>query len=129
MPLMLGPAAVSATFWLKGRPHLHQDRAEALKHVLNHVIGPYSKNCLADFSGQVPIAQVPGKPHQLIGILVPDFDGELCGGADLQPSPIVQLQAVAICHGDRFRQVEKDFFAMVRRHANTAAMACVEVES
>jgi hypothetical protein len=39
------------------------------------------------------------------------------------------LQAISIGHRNRFRQVEKDVFAMIRSQANAAAMARIKIES
>jgi len=77
----------------------------------------------------MPITQVPGEAQQLTWILMPDFDGELWSGLHLQPSPVVQLQAIAIRYCNRCRQIEQDFFALVRSHADAATMTRVEVES
>jgi hypothetical protein len=127
--MIVAMAAVSAPFWLKGHARLHQRCSKALQHMLNHVIGPYAKYRLLDLGRQMPIPQMPGNAHQLTWIVVPDFNGELRRGLDLQPSPIVQLQAIAVCHCNRYWQIEKDFFALIRSHANAAAMAGIEVES
>jgi hypothetical protein len=129
MVMIVALTAVSATFWLKGHPHLHQRCSKALQHMLNHVVGPYAKNRLLDLGRQMPIPQMPGKAHQLTWIVVPDFNGELQRSLDLQPSPIVQLQTIAVRHRNRRWQIEKDFFALVRSHANPPTMAGVEVES
>ena len=60
---------------------------------------------------------------------MPDFDDRLRGGLDLEPSPIVQLQAISIRHGNGLRKIEKDIFALIRHQTNAAAMARVEIES
>jgi hypothetical protein len=39
------------------------------------------------------------------------------------------LQAISVCHGDRFRKVEKHIFALIGSQPNAAAMARVEIES
>src|SRR5262249_50893302 len=103
-------------------------RTEAMEHVFDHMIGSNAKRLLTDIRRQVSIAQVPGKANQLTGILVPDFDDKLSRGLNHEPPPIVQLQPIAIGHGNRFWKVEKDIFALVRSHANAAAMARVKIE-
>jgi len=122
-------AAVGAAFWLEGGLHLYQIRSEAMEHMLDHMVGPNAKNLVSDFSRQMPISQVPGKAHKLIAIFVPDFDDKLRGGLNLQPPSIFKLQAVSISHGNSFRKIEKDSFAMIRSQANAAAMTPVEIES
>ena len=89
MLVMLYLAAVSATFRLKGLPHLDQDCSEALQHVLDHVIGPYAKHRRPYLGRQMPITQVPGNAHQLTWILMADFNSELRSSLNLEPLPIL----------------------------------------
>ena len=42
--------------------------------------------------------------------------------------PIFELQAISIGHRNRFRKVEKDIFALIRRQANAAAMTRIKIE-
>jgi hypothetical protein len=101
MVVMLAlPAAVSSTFWLKGCPHPRQLRAQALEHALNHMVGAYAQQRLPDFSRQVTIPQMPGKSHQLKWLPMLDLEDRLRSRADRQPSPVVELQPIAIRHRD-----------------------------
>jgi len=72
---------------------------------------------------------MPGKTHKLIRIFMPDLDNKLRSGLNLQPSPIVKLQAVSIGHCNRLREIQKDIFALIRSQANATAMARVKIES
>jgi hypothetical protein len=92
------------------------------------MIGPDAKNVVSNFSRQMPISEVPSKTRKLVGIFMPDFHDRLCGGLDFQPSPILKLQAIAICHRDGLWKIKEDIFAMIGSQANTAAMARVEIE-
>src|SRR5262245_5086197 len=76
----------------------------------------------------MPISQMPGEAHELVGILMPDFDDRLSGGFDLEQSPILELHGISIGHGNRFRKIEKDIFALIRSQANAAAMTRIEIE-
>ena len=129
MVVMLHLAAVGATFRLKGHPRLDQDRSEALQHVLDHVIGPYTQHRLPYLGRQMPITQVPRKAHELTWILLPDFNDELRSGLNLQPLPIFKQQAISISHRDSFPKVEKDAFTLIRTQANASAMARVKIDS
>jgi hypothetical protein len=127
--MMVTITAVGAAFRLERGVHLYKLRSEAMKHLLDHMVGPNAKNLVANFSRQMPISKMPGKSHELIGFFMPDFDNGFRSGHDLQQSPIFKLQGVSIGHGNRFRKIEKDIFALIRSQANTAAMARVEIES
>ena len=129
MVMMVAMAAVSAAFGLERRLHLHKIRSETMEHILDHMVRPNAKNLVSNFSRQMPISQMPREAHKLIGIFVPDFDNHLRSGQNLQPPPILKLQAIAVGHRNRFRKIEKDIFALIRGQANTAAMARVKIES
>jgi hypothetical protein len=129
MVVMVAVAAVSAAFRLERGPHFCKFCSEAMEHILDHMVGPDAEHLLSNLSRQMPISQMPSNAHKLIGILMPDFENKLCSGPNLQPPPILELQAVSISHRNRFRKVEKDIFALIRSQANAAAMARVKIES
>jgi hypothetical protein len=106
-----------------------QIRFETMQQILDHAVGPDAKDLAANFGRQMPISQMPGKPHELIGISVPDLDNGLGSRPDLQQSPVFELQRVTIGHRDRFRKLEQDIFALIGGQANAAAMTPVEIES
>src|SRR4029077_20439976 len=68
------------------------------------------------------------KAHKLFGISMSDFNEKFGSRLDLQPSSIIELQAISIRHCDRFRKIEEDLFALVGRHPEATAMARVRVE-
>ena len=121
-------AAVSAAFRLERGLHLHQVGAEALEHLLDHMIRANAEDLAANFGRQVPISQMPGKPRELIGFSMLDFDKSFRGGLDLQQSPVFELQRIAAGHRNGVRKIEKDIFALVRNQTNAPAMASVELE-
>ena len=121
-------AAVGAAFRLERSLHLHKLRSEAVEHLLDHMVRPNAKNLVANFSRQMPISQMPGKAHELIEFIMPDFDHGLRDGPDLQQPPVFKLQSVSIRHRHRFRKIEKDIVALISRQANAAAMARVKIE-
>ena len=120
---------VRTAFGLEGNSHVHKIRSQPTEHLFDHMVRPNAKNAAANFSRQMPIAQVPGKTRKLTGVLMPDFDNELGGSLNLQQPSIVELQAISVGHGNRLREIEKDILALVRGQANATAMARVEIES
>ena len=83
MIVMAAVAAVSAAFGLKGALHLYKIRSEPTEHILDHMVRPDAKNLVSNFSRQMPISQMPGKAHKLIGIFMPDFNNILSGGLNI----------------------------------------------
>src|SRR6267143_5120443 len=121
-------AAVSTAFGLERRLHRDKIRSEATEQILDHVVGPNAKNLVSNFRRQMPISQMPRNAHELTGVFMPDLDQDFGGGLNLEPSAILELQAVSISHCNRFREVEQDMFAMIGDQANATAMARVEIE-
>ena len=71
MAVMVAVAAIRTALGLKGSVHLYEISSEAAEHILDHVVGPNAKNLVSNFSRQMPISQMPGKAHKLIGIFMP----------------------------------------------------------
>jgi hypothetical protein len=127
--MMVAVVAVGAAFRLERGLRLYKLGSEATQHLLDHMIGPNAKSLIANFSRQMSISQMPSKTHELIGILVPNFDNRLRCGPHGEQSPVFKLQRIPIGHRNCFREVEKDIFALIGSQANAAAMARVEIES
>jgi hypothetical protein len=122
-------ATIRPALRLEGRPHHHEIRSEATEHVLDHMVRPDAKDLVLNLGRHMSISQMPGKPHQLAGISMPDFNDKLRCRLNLQPSAIVKLQTVAIGHCNRFWKIDQDIFALICGEANAAPVARVEVES
>jgi hypothetical protein len=82
MDVMVAVAAVSAAFGLERGLHLYKIRSEAMEHILDYVVGPNAKNLVSNLSRHMPVAQMPRKAHQLIGIAMSDLDNGLRRGLD-----------------------------------------------
>jgi hypothetical protein len=87
-----------------------------------------AKNPVENFSRQVPVSQMPGKAHELIGITVPYLDDRLRSGLNREQSPIFKLQGIPISQGNRFWKIKKHVLALIRNEVDAAAMARVEIE-
>ena len=121
-------ATVRAAFGLKRSLHLDEFRSKAMEHIFDHMVGPDPKNVVSNFSRQVPVSQMPRETYELMWISVSDFDNGLSSSLNLQPPSVLQLQAISIGHGNRFRKVKKDIFAMIGSQANTSAVPRIKIE-
>jgi hypothetical protein len=128
MTVMVRLAAISTAFRLERSDHLCKIRSETAEHIFDNMVGPESENLVSNFSRQMPISKMPGKAHKLIRILMSCLDDKLGSGLNLKPSPILELKAISLGHRNRFREVEKDIFALIRGETNAATMARVKVE-
>jgi hypothetical protein len=127
---MVVPASlpVGPTLGLEASPEVGELCSEAPEHLFDHVIRPDAKNRISDLGRQVTVPQVPSNAHQLPEIGVPDLDDELRRGLNPDPSPIVELEPVAVGHCHRLREVEKDLLALIGSEAHPAAVTGVEIE-
>jgi hypothetical protein len=125
---MVAVAAVRAAFGPKRSAHVHKIGPEAAEHILDDMVRPNAKNLVLNFSGQMSISQMPCQAHALIGIFMSDFNEKFGSRPDLQPASIIELQAISICHCDRFRKIEENLFALVSRHPDATAVARIRVE-
>ena len=98
--------AVGAALGLEGHLGRAKVRSEATQHILDHMVGPNTQSLIANIGRQMPISQMPGEPHQLSRVFMPDFNDELGRGLNLKPSTILELQTVPIRHRDRLRKVK-----------------------
>jgi hypothetical protein len=94
---------VGAAFGLESSLDFIQRGSKTEQHFFNHVIGPDTQGIFADFRREMAISKVPGEPHQLVTICMPDFHQGFSSGSDPEPSSIVELESVAVGHRDRLR--------------------------
>ena len=128
LAVMVTVTPVGAAFGLKRGLHRYEMRSETMQHVLDHMVRPDAQKLVSNFGWQMPVSQMPGKTHKLIGIFMPDFDNVFGSSLYPEPPPVLELQAVSLGHRNRFREVEKDIFALIRGETNAATMARVKVK-
>ena len=83
MMFVVVAVTMSTAIRLKGGLDLLEIRPQATEHVFDYVVWPDKKNVVSNLRRQMPIAEVPGKPHQLYGIFMPDFYKILRSGLNL----------------------------------------------
>src|SRR5215472_1530953 len=99
---------VGTAFGLKRCLDLLDSGSETLKHSFNNVVGPDTEDVFANLSREMAISKMPGKSHQLMAVFVPDFHQRFGGGSYPEPGSVVELESVAVGHGDRLRQIKQD---------------------
>jgi hypothetical protein len=81
--VVVAMAPISSAFGLKVVLHLRKLCSEAIKHILDHVIGPNAKNAISQFRWQMTVSEMPCDAQQLLAILMSDLDQRLDSGSDL----------------------------------------------
>jgi hypothetical protein len=83
MVVVVAIPAVGAAFGLEGNLYLYEVRSETLEHILDHMVWANAKGIIPNLRWKMPISQVPSYTHQLMVILMPDFNDLL--GCRLNP--------------------------------------------
>ena len=78
--------------------------------------------------GQMPVAEMPGQPRQVLRRSCPYFQKLFRAGPDVNKIASLQHQRIAIAQMHGFRQIQQDFEAALARHSQAAAMAVVVIE-
>ena len=129
MIVMTIPAAgIGAAFRIERRVDGDDARAEALHHLLDHMIAPDAQALADDLCRQVPIAEMPGDPHQMIRIAAANLDKRLRRGDHFDEAAVFQHQRIAAAQRDGFLQVEQEFQPASADHRHAAAMPVIEIE-
>ena len=79
MVVMVAVTAVRAAFGLERNLYLHEVRSETVEHILDHMVWANAKGIIPNLRWKMPIPQMPSYTHQLMVILMPDFN-DLLGG-------------------------------------------------
>jgi hypothetical protein len=119
---------VSAALRLKTGLHVCKIRSKAVKHILNHMIGPNTKNVVSDFCWQMTVSEMPRDAHEAREIPMPDLHKRFSSGSDLQPSAVIELQAISMLDRNCLGQIEKHIFPLVCVQSNAAAMASIKIK-
>src|SRR5262245_45974878 len=119
---------VGAALGIKGRLDLDHPRAKPLHHCLDDVIPADAQAFRQYLRRQMPVAEVPGDPDQMMRIVATDFQQWLGGRDHLDEAAVLQNQRIAAAQYDGVFQVEQEFETARAGHRHAAAMPVVEVE-
>ena len=119
---------VGAALWIERRFHRRQSCAEPAQHIFNNVIAPDAKPLAHNLHVDVTIADMPGKPRQIVAVRGGDFNERLGPPDDADDRTIFQHQAIAVAQRSRLRQIEQEFGAALTIKHDAAAMAVVGIE-
>lgn len=81
-----------------------------------------------DLGGRVPVADVPGDPHEAQRVLGADLEKLLRRGLDLDEATILELHGVPVGEGRRLVEIEEKIEARIAFERDAAAVAALVVE-
>jgi len=119
---------IGAAFGIERRLDLDDTGAQPFHHVLDDVIATDAQAAARDLRRQMPVAEMPGDPHQMRRIGAPDLQQRLGRRDHFDQPAVFQHQRVAAAKRDGILQVEQEFEAARAGHRHPPAMAVVEVE-
>src|SRR4029077_8586957 len=82
----------------------------------------------SDLGGQVPVPQMPGEAYQLNGIDMPDLDCRLGRGLHRGPAPVLEVQPIAVGHGNGLGKIEENLLAVIGAQPSTPAVTVIKIE-
>ena len=92
------------------------------------MIGADTQALAHHLNRQVPVAEMPGKAKQMLGVFSPDFEKRLGCTDNLHEAAILKLERITRAQGYRFGQIEQETKASHALHRNPTAMAIIEIK-
>jgi len=123
-----GSLGIGAAFGIERRFDLDEARVQPSHHRLDHMIAADAQSSCRDLGRQMPVAEVPGKPDQMLRIAASDFKERLGRSHHLDQPAIFEHQRVATAQDDRSFQIEQEFQPTRALHRHPPAVAIVKIE-
>ena len=121
-------AGIGAAFRVE-RPLDGDDfRAEAARHVLDHMVAPDPERASRQLDRQVTIAEMPGDPRQRDRVLAADLGERLRRRDHFDDAAVLQRETVAGAQHQSLGQIEQEGEALDAGHRDAAAMTIVIIE-
>src|SRR5690348_1447975 len=109
VPVLMAAAFIGAALGIERRLDLDDARAQSPDHGFDDVIAADAQAFCHDLRRQMPVAEVPGDPHQMLRIASPDLEQRLGGSDHFNQPSIFQDQRIAAAQRHRIFQVEQEF--------------------
>ena len=124
MTMRLG-RLIGTTFRLERRVDDIDGGAEAARHLLQHRVTRDADAVGEQLGGDMAVAEVPGKPRQVMRVMCINFGHRLLGRDHRDNAAIVQREAVAVLQPGGFLEVEQEHHVALTAHGDAAAVAAV----
>ena len=126
--MRMAAAGIGATFGIERRLDLDDKRAQTLHHRLDDVITADAQALGHDLRRQMPVAEMPGDPDQMMRIDAADFEQRLRRRHHLDQAAILEHQGVAAAQRDGVFEVEQERQSARAGHRHPPAVPIVEIE-
>lgn len=102
--------------------------AEPFDHVGDDVVGADADSLAQQLHRQMPVAEMPGDPHQRAFVMRMNFQQRLGPRHHADHAAVRKRETVPVAQTNRLRQVEQQVVAAFRRENDAAAMPAVGVD-
>ena len=119
------PVCVGAALRIERRLDRGDLGAEPGKHLGKHVVGADQDLLRFDRGGHMAVAEVPGKPREVMRVLRRHHEQRLGPRAHLDHAAVFEHQPVAMPERGRFGEIEQELQPALAFHREAAAMPVV----
>jgi hypothetical protein len=119
---------IGARLRLEWRLDRAELRAETAQHVFQHAIAADAQSLAGDLNIDVAIADVPGKPGELLRARRRDLDQSLALAGNPHDRAILEHETVPVAQHGRVRQIKQELHAAFTCEHNAAAMPLAGIE-
>ncbi len=119
---------VGTALGIKGRIDLDHPRTKPARQVRNHVIAPDAQRLRHDLGREMPVAEMPGDPDQVMRIPPLEFEQRLGCRNHLDQPTIFQDQRVTTPQRNGMLEVEQEIEPAGAGHGHPSTVPVVEIE-
>jgi hypothetical protein len=128
LAMSMAGLGIGAAFGIERRFDLDDPRAQALHHRLDHMVAADAQALRHDLGRQMAVAEVPGKPDQMLRVGAADLDQRLGSRDHLDHPAVFEHQRVAAAQRDGVLEIEQEGEPAGAGHRHAPPMPVVEVE-
>jgi len=115
-------------FGIEGGGERRHDRAETAQHLFQHMIAADTDAVTDYLHVGVPVAEMPGQPHEIARRICLDFRELFRLTADAHNGAILKDQPIAVAQRHRLLEIEQDSCALLAREHNAPPLAVVGIK-
>jgi hypothetical protein len=128
MVVMTSTRSVSTRLRIERRFDGFDVAAEALDHVLNHMIGPDANAVTQQLHRQMAITEMPRDSHEFAIVMGVNFKQRLRACTDPNDRAVLQQQPIAVAQAQRLGEVDQQVMPGLRCQNDPAAVTAIEVD-
>ena len=126
--LGMGVPGIGAALGIERRLDLEDAGPQPLHHRLDDMVAADAQSLRHDLGRQMPVAEMPRDPDQMMRIAAADFEQRLGRGDHFDQAAVLQHQRIAAAQGDGIFEIEQELEPARPRHRHPPPVPVVEIE-